>query len=56
MTERDSEGKFVASGMNKMMLDSLANKPGARLMRRLIDADAAMRNAKIREQEEADNE
>lgn len=43
MTERDADGKFMATGMNKMILDSLANKPGARLMRRLIDADAARR-------------
>lgn len=43
MTERGEDGKFVVSDMNKMILDSLANKPGARLMRRLIDSDARRR-------------
>jgi hypothetical protein len=56
MTERGADGKFTATGMNKMMLQALYNKPSRRLMRILIDNDAAIRNAKIREQEEADNE
>jgi len=46
MTDRDAEGKFQKSindQMNQMMLQSLAQKPGARLQRRLIDADARKR-------------
>jgi hypothetical protein len=50
MTERDENGRFVPTGMNKMMLQALYNKPGARLMRRFLDSDAAMR--KQREEEE----
>jgi hypothetical protein len=47
MAERDENGQFKKlSGneqMNRMMMDSLANKPGARLMARLINNDARIR-------------